>query len=150
MESFIRLVTIYNAMEKHPLSFGTHYKFYHSERHMLDIVGNNRKMNISEFARHSGVTKGAVSQIVSKLENKGALRRYNEKGNDKEVFIELTGTGKEIYEHHRKTNDRTVEELERWLRNYSDDTVESLLDIFKWLEGYLDEGRKEMARHARK
>ena len=56
MESFLRLVNKYNAMEKFPLSFGTDHKFYHSERHMLDTIGGNRSMNITEFARVNGVT----------------------------------------------------------------------------------------------
>jgi DNA-binding MarR family transcriptional regulator len=149
MESFLRMVNKYNAMEKHPLSFGTKHKFYHSERHLLDVVGRNQNMNITEFAEFNGVTKGAVSQVVTKLENKGALRRYNEAGNDKEVFIELTKKGKEICDHHRRANDETVAYIEKGLKGYPDDKVEFLLTIFNWLEDYLDEGREQMERHAR-
>jgi DNA-binding MarR family transcriptional regulator len=149
MESFLRMVNKYKAMEKFPLSFGTEYKFYHSERHMLDIVGDNRSMNMTTFAQMNGVTKGAVSQIVSKLENKGAIRRYKEEGNEKEVFIELTDKGKEIYEHHQRVNDETVKHLEQGLKNYPDDKVEFLLTTFMWFEEYLDEGRQQMERHVR-
>ncbi len=149
MESFLRMVNKYNAMEKYPLSFGTEHKFYHSERHLLDIVGKNLKMNISEFARFNGVTKGAVSQSVAKLESKGALRRYKEAGNDKEVFIELTDKGREIYEHHQQTNRNTVEYIEKGRKAYSDDNVEFLTTIFQWLEGYLDAGIERMEQHPR-
>ena len=149
MESFLRMVNKYNAMEKFPLSFRTNHKFYHSERHMLDMFGGNQSMNITEFARMNGITKGAVSQIVGKLERKGALRRYKGEGNEKEVFIELTDKGKEIYAHHQRVNDETVKHLEQGLKNYPDDKVEFLLTTFKWFEEYLDEGRKQMERHGR-
>ena len=149
MESFLRMVNKYNAMEKYPLSFGTPHKFHHSERHLLDVVGRNQSMNISEFARFNGVTKGAVSQVVSRLEKKGALRRYKEAGNDKEVFIELTDTGREIYRHHRKTNDRTVAYIEKGLKGHTDAKVEFVATIFEWLEDYLDEGLERMELHAR-
>ena len=74
IERFLKLVNKYNALGKHPLTYGTPYKFYHSERHMLDIVGDDPGLNITEFAKAAGVTKGAISQVVSKLEKKGALK----------------------------------------------------------------------------
>ena len=66
-ESLVRLVYKYNALGKHPMTFGTQHKFYHSERHMLDIVGDDPGLNLTEFAKAAGVTKGAISQVVSKL-----------------------------------------------------------------------------------
>ena len=77
LESFVRLVNKYNALGKHPMTYGTLHQFYHSERHMLDIVGNDPGLNITEFAKAAGVTKGAISQVVSKLEKKADEHRHN-------------------------------------------------------------------------
>lgn len=149
MESFLRMVNQYNSMEKIPLSFGTKHRFYHSERHMLDIIGGNPSLNITEFAHLSGVTKGAVSQVVSKLESKGAIRRYNEIGNEKEVFIELTDKGREIFDHHQKVNEKTILQIEKALKPYPDDKVEFLQKTFKWFEEFLSEGQEQMKGHHR-
>ncbi len=144
MESFIRMVNKYNELEKYPVKYGTRHNFHHSERHMLDIFGDNPGVNITELAGLIGVTKGAVSQAVSKLERKGAVRRYKEAGNEKEVRIGLTDEGSEIYRHHKETNNKTISDIQRMLKSYPDYKVEFLLDIFGLLEDYLDESGTEM------
>jgi DNA-binding MarR family transcriptional regulator len=150
MESFIRMVNKYNAMEKHPVSYGTKHEFYHSERHMLDLFGDNPELNITELAQHTGVTKGAISQVVSKLEDKGAVLRYKEGGNEKDVLVRLTRKGEEIYEHHKKINEKTVSQLQSGMKDYSDENISCLLDMFKWIEEYLDESKKQMENHGQR
>lgn len=147
IESFIRMVNRFNSMEKHPISYGTKHKFYHSERHMMDTFGDNPDMNITELAEHMGVTKGAISQIVSKLEKKGAVHRYKADGNDKDVLVGLTKTGKEIYEHHKKVSGETVRHLKEGLMDYSDESLADLLSMFKWIEDYLGGSGKHMELH---
>ena len=80
-------------------------------------------MNLTELARASGVTKGAISQIVKKLETKGVIRRYKKAANDKEVFIELTETGKKTCEERKRTNKETMGPLREQLELHSDEHV---------------------------
>jgi DNA-binding MarR family transcriptional regulator len=116
---------------------------------MLDAIGDNPTMNISEFARNIGVTKGAVSQVVKKLEEKQVVRRYKQAENDKEVFIELTNLGKDIYKKHKKTNEESIIPLHDELLKYSDDKVYFLIEMFKWIDSYLDSARKQMLSHSK-
>lgn len=143
MELFIRSVRKYNALEKISVKSVTKHRLYHSERHMLDTVGDNPGMNITDFARKLGVTKGAVSQIIKKLENKGVVRRYKSGSNEKEVFLELTDTGLDVYSQHRKTNEETIRPLIRELGKYPDDKVRFLVDMFKWIDEFLGQSGKE-------
>jgi len=39
-------------------------------------------------------------------------------------------------------NEASIRQLWRELKNHSDNEVESVLHIFKWLEAHLDEGAK--------
>jgi DNA-binding MarR family transcriptional regulator len=149
MESFIRMVHQYNALEKHPVTYGTKHDFHHSERHMLDIFGDNPAKNMSEIASMIGVTKGAVSQFVSKLEKKGTIRRLREPGNHKEVLVELTPQGKEIYQLHQATNQETISDLLRELRKYPSEKIDFLLKMFKWLEDYLEMSETNMKLHSK-
>jgi DNA-binding MarR family transcriptional regulator len=105
------MVNKYNALEKIPARHGTRHNLYHSERHMLDKIGENTGMNVTEFATAAGVTKGAISQLVSKLEKKGIVRRYKKSTNDKEVFLELTKTGQEVHRQHKEINEQTIKPL---------------------------------------
>ena len=146
-ESFLRLVNKYNALGKLPMQFGTGHKFYHSERHMLDIVGDDPGLNITEFARTAGVTKGAISQVVAKLERKGAVERFKSGLNDKEIRLRLTRLGEQIYTHHQQVNATSINLLWRELKKQSDNEIQCVLRIFGWLEMHLDESRKKRRSH---
>lgn len=146
MDRFMRLVHKYNAMERMPVRHGEDFDLYHSERHMLDKAGENPGINVTEFAQVVGVTKGAISQVIKKLENKGLLRRYKKADNDKEVFIELTEKGKEVCEERKRINQETIREIAEELRRYSDGEVAFLIGMFRWLEQFLDISRN-MMRH---
>jgi DNA-binding MarR family transcriptional regulator len=147
IELFIKMVNKYNALEKIPARHGTRHNLYHSERHMLDKIGDNTGMNVTEFAAAAGVTKGAISQLVTKLEKKGIVRRYKKSTNDKEVFLELTKSGQEVYQKHQKINEQTILPLNEELNKHSDEKVEFLLNMFKWFNDYLDSSRKKMEEH---
>ena len=144
MELFIGVVRKYNALEKIPVKVSSRHDLFHSERHMLDKIGDHPAMNVSDFAKALGVTKGAVSQVVKKLEGKGVVRRYKSGTNEKEVFLELTQTGREIYLEHKKTNERTIEPLLDELKKYPDDKIRFLIAMFRWIDEFLDQSKKRM------
>ncbi len=149
IDIFLRLVHKINALEKAPVEHGKDFRLYHSERHMLDKVGDNPGMNVTEFARAVGVTKGAISQVISKLETKGLVRRYKKSSNDKEVFIELTSLGRNFHEERKKINQETIGAISEELKRHSDDKVEFLLEMFHWFDMFLDRGVEAFARNKR-
>ena len=149
MELFIRVVNKYNSIEKIPIKYANISNLYHSERHMLDMIGDNPGMNITGLAKNVGVTKGAISQVVKKLENKGVVRRYKDIKNDKEVFIELTKQGRDIYQIHKEINEESIRPLHDELKKHPEDKIEFLVKMFRWIEGFLDESRKKMQAHLR-
>jgi DNA-binding MarR family transcriptional regulator len=146
---FVRTANKYRSLERHPVRHGGRHALYHSERHMIDKIGDHPGMNITEFAETAGVTKGAVSQIVAKLERKGVVRRYKKTDNDKEVLIELTKAGKDAYLRHRAVNEETMAPLFQELKKHPDDKVEYLIEMFKWIDGFLDSSKKRMEAHAK-
>ena len=89
-ELFIKLANKYHSLEKIPVDYGVGKDLYHSERHLIEKIGDYPEKNITELAKFFGVTKGAISQTVKKLENKGIVTRYKGEKNDKEVFLKLT------------------------------------------------------------
>ena len=150
IERFIRVVNKYNSLEKIPVQYGKKHNLYHSERHMLDKIGDNPDMNVTELALTVGVTKGAISQVVKKLEDKGVVRRYKRTTNDKEVFIELTKAGRDIYQKHKEVNEETMRPLREELKKYPDEKVEFLVTMFKWFDEFLDMSREKMKEHLKK
>jgi DNA-binding MarR family transcriptional regulator len=148
-ELFIKLANKYNSLEKIPVDYGVGKDLYHSERHLLDQIGDYPEKNITELAQFMGVTKGAISQTVKKLENKGIVYRYKGDQNEKEPFLELTETGKGVYEKHKEVNQRSIIPLYEELKKYSDDKVYFLVEMFKWMDTFLDESKIKMQRHSK-
>ncbi len=116
---------------------------------MLDKVGDDPGMNVTEFARAVGVTKGAISQVIRKLETKGLVLRYKKSRNEKEVFIELTSLGRDFYEERKGIHEETVREISEELKRHSDDKVAFLLQMFHWLDMFLDRSMEAMAHNHR-
>jgi DNA-binding MarR family transcriptional regulator len=114
---------------------------------MLDIVGDDPGLNLTEFAKAAGVTKGAISQVVSKLEKKGALIRFKSGDNEKEIRLRLTRLGEQIYAHHQSVNAESIDHLWRELKKHPQDKIEFLLHMFRWFEQYLDQSRERMQAH---
>ena len=148
IELFIRLCNKYKAMEKIPLDFGAGGLLYHSEMHMIDQIGDHPEMNITELAKSAGVTKGAISQTVTKLEKKGVVTRYKGADNEKEVFLQFTDIGRDIYKKHKEVDKEAIIPLYEELRKYSDDKVYFLVEMFKWMDKFLDESTEKMQSHA--
>jgi len=148
MELFFRVVNQYNALEKIPVQHSAEHALFHSERHMLDRLGDHPDLNVTELAQSAGVTKGAISQILKKLEGKALVRRYKKATSDKEVFVELTGIGRQVHgeriEHHAAAVLPLVQELSR----YSEQEVAVLIGFFRWLDGFMEQSRKEMQSHS--
>ena len=144
MAGFLRMVNKYNAMEKFPVSYDTEASFYHSERHLLDVFGEHPELNITDLAQRVGVTKGAISQAVAKLERKGAVERYKGSGDEKQVLIRLTQLGQTITARHHQVNEQTIDQLCSVIEARSEEQVEFLCEMFAWIEAHLDEGLQQM------
>jgi DNA-binding MarR family transcriptional regulator len=84
-------------------------KLYPSEIHLILLV-HEQPTNASKMAQELGVSMGAVSQTMSRLEKKGVLKK------DKDPFLknELTATftpfGKEVFRRYKKMS-KTLEKL---------------------------------------
>ncbi len=100
-ELILSIVNKVNTFENSPHNFGTDELLYASELLMIESLGYRPNVNVTEYAENHGITKGAVSQLVNKLEKKGLVARHKHPANQKEVLLELTTKG-EIAFHNRK------------------------------------------------
>ncbi len=71
-----------------------------NDLHLIDTIGRFPHANVTEIANHQGVTKGAISQKLNRFEKAGLICRYKDSDNSKEVLIELTDSGWEMFHAH--------------------------------------------------
>lgn len=90
------------AVEREPVDIGHGVLLYSSEIQLIDLTGRFPEENLSELAKRLGVTKGAVSQTVMRLEKKGCLERVTADNDRRNVSIRLTSRGEEAFKWHRR------------------------------------------------
>lgn len=78
--------------------------FSNSEVHVVDIIGSKIDVNGIKLAKDLDMTRGAISKIIAKLKDKGAVETYQKKDNKKEIYYNLTDYGQEIYNSHKKAH----------------------------------------------
>ena len=146
LQKLEKLIVMMESMHTPSLSFGTGVLMHTKEIHTIQAVGKHSGTNVTKLAEHTGVTKGAVSQTISKLVRKGLVRKTHLPGNDKEVVLELTNLGRIGFQNHEKFHMDTL----NIAREYYGDQLKSRLerinlavdDIHKMLNKY--EKRRKM------
>ena len=70
--------------------------------HTLTAIEENPGITITELAAMWNRTKGAISQIATKLEKRGFIERRKEPGNGKHVFLFPTDKGVQLSNCHKR------------------------------------------------
>ena len=70
---------------------------YPSEVHLMLVIKNDIDTNATEIAKQLGLTKGAVSQTLLRLEKKGIILKTKDPYNKNELTLSLTGFGEKAY-----------------------------------------------------
>jgi DNA-binding MarR family transcriptional regulator len=95
-----RVINKFRKIEKEPKDLGTGELLYIGEVHTIVAVGKYPGINITELSLRLGITKGAVSQAIGKLEKRNYLRRVKDNSNEKNVLVELTQKGEIVIKGH--------------------------------------------------
>jgi DNA-binding MarR family transcriptional regulator len=95
-----RLFMKYEITRNKPIDIGDGSRLYASQLHMLEAIGKGYGNTVTALTGYFKITKGAVSQNVTKLCTAGYILKTKRKGNDKEVILELTKKGWTAFELH--------------------------------------------------
>ncbi|MDD1728555.1 MAG: MarR family transcriptional regulator [Methanospirillum sp.] len=121
-------------IENIPVDLGLGDTISASEIHLIDTAGRFPGENLSSLAIRLGVTKGAVSQMVQKLEKKGYVNRIQEEGNRKNICLELTVKGNEAFLWHKTLHNRLSLELSLKTSRFSPEDLVAVTQILSIYE----------------
>ena len=71
------------------------------ESHTLTYIEDHPGTTVTELTGYWHKTKGAVSQIVSRLEDLGLVTKTKKEGNEKNVYLYVTETGYQLSCSHK-------------------------------------------------
>ncbi|MBN1968584.1 MAG: winged helix-turn-helix transcriptional regulator [Candidatus Delongbacteria bacterium] len=136
-DSFVKVLDIYTEFNKHPKDYGTGELLYLTEIHLLHAIGKMDEPYITKLAETMGVTKGAISQTLSKLEKKGYVEKCKDPSNNSRLLVKLTNKGKIAYYGHEHYHERTDADLMKYLSSIDDSNTPFIMDLFENLETWL-------------
>ncbi len=129
----------YIQLEKKPHTYDHGIVLTQAEIHTIAAVGDNPGINITELARQRGITKGAASQMIYKLVDKGYIDKRISPNSDTEVYIDLTDTGKIAYRSHMKYHDDNGVTFFRQLQDMPEEYQDYTLELLKEFDRMLDD-----------
>ncbi|WP_139158956.1 MarR family winged helix-turn-helix transcriptional regulator [Vibrio sonorensis] len=138
VDRFFAMVNRVHAIDQKPQNFGTDVLLHRAEIHTIEVIGKHRDLTTMSLAHLQNVTKGAASQMISKLVKKGMLERLPSPHSKKEWLLALTEKGKVAFEHHEAFHDSMNQQFQQHFGeglvpfltdlNQVIDQVESLID----------------------
>ena len=114
--------------------FQTDYKLSFSDIHLIEFIGNNNNTYVSQIANENKITKGAVSQSVKKLEQKGYLCKIIDTDNKSREFIKLTDKGKIANKNHEDYHKKIDNQISSILKDFSVEEQRGILLFLKKIE----------------
>lgn len=113
-------------------------EFSNSEVHTIDIIGKNENINGVMISSSLGLTRGAISKIISTLKKKKLIDSYQNPGNKKEIYYKLTKKGRLVYYKHEKAHKDWEERELKFLDQVSNTEKDIISDFLKKYNSYLE------------
>lgn len=135
--SYSLLTVIYKFIEndKQTRYYGTDAPLYNAEIHMIKAIKEEEEgIHITGLANKLGVTKGAVSQIVNKLNKKGFITKEPDLYNQSKLIVKLTPKGETAHANHMKLHNKFDKLINDILKDASKDEIAFIKNFFKKLE----------------
>ena len=133
LETYLQLMARTMALESEPKEFDTGTKLHRVEIHTIQAIGRRPGLNLLSLATDMKVTKGAASQMVTKLVKKGLVAKERAAGNAKEISLDLTPLGWRGYHAHERFHDHLYDVF----RDHFGEALESKMDQFGSVLGEL-------------
>jgi DNA-binding MarR family transcriptional regulator len=141
--TFLRIASKIAELDKKIRHYGTDQALYNAEIHMIKCIKENEGIHVIGLADMLGVTKGAVSHILMKLEHKGMVIKDTDPRNLSRLMLRLTSKGETAYLHHEKLHRKYDALFNAALKSTTEENMAFLKSFLNCLEEQIDIFAKE-------
>lgn len=138
------MVTIIEQMQAFCASnksfdYGTGEQYHTREVHMLSYIADHPGISPGEIAKNWNQTRGATSQMLRKLTDRGLIRAEQDKRDRRSSFLYVTDKGKDLDQKHKKYDTETINVyLDQLHTIYSEDEIQLAYNVLNsWIEIFL-------------
>jgi DNA-binding MarR family transcriptional regulator len=104
--------------------FGNHRK----ELSLLDVLQLGGRVTAGELARRGGISPGAVTAALDRLERAGYVRRVRDERDRRRVFVEVTD---KMLERAAQVYGPLAAQSEELLGSFSDEQLQAMIDVLR-------------------
>lgn len=133
-ELLYRFTVLYGAVSKKNKDYGYGPPVTMAEVHTATIIDDHPGISVSQIATHYGRTNSAMSQLVTKLENKGLVVRIVA-DNLRNIHLYTTPTGSKLCSAHKLYDSKITQKTKEALLSCC--TKEDMDIFFKVLQEYV-------------
>ena len=108
-------------------NFLTEFTFI--EVHCIEQIEKIENANVTKLAKTFNMTRGAISKIIKKLIEKGAVEVYKKSENKKEIYYKLTEIGMYTFMEHEKMHKSRIERDKVIFSKLSEDEKNAFINI---------------------
>ena len=142
-ERFYKLVKLANQLEKTPRRFGTDESLSGTEIHLVELIGDtDERLSVTDLSRLLGITKGAVSQTLKRIENKGLIFKSDDPENLSRVIVKLTSKGKTAYFSHKHWHETMDGGFKEYFMGLNQNRIDFLLEFLDKVEVFIKRARE--------
>lgn len=131
-----QLFNRYSELSKRSYEYCEGVSLYQNEIRTMEYIAVSSTTNLTDIANQTGLTRGAVSKMIVKLEGMGLLVRYKYHPKQKEIYVHLTQKGVLAYEGYKLYRSDMDEQLYRYFHAQGE---EEQRNIVEFLAHYLNE-----------
>lgn len=137
-----RWYQLQSIYEKQRNDYGTGELYTSTEVHTVSHIEDHPGITVTQIAEDTFRTKSAVSQMVSKLEAKGLIRREQNLSNAKQQLLYVTQKGLELSRCHKQYDEESLP-LNDFISLFGADAVDKFADIIQHYSEYMQKHMQE-------
>jgi len=135
---FMQAAGKYAQVEMLPIRVDDEHEVTTREAHVIEAIGNASVINVTMLSSHFAVTRSAASQMVSKLINRGFVRKEFAPSSAKEYRLFLTDLGCKAYDAHDHLHGQERKALFEKLASFAPSELAVLSSVFEALTSVMD------------
>jgi DNA-binding MarR family transcriptional regulator len=96
------------------------------------------------LAEQLGVTMGAVSQQLARLEEKGFIKRVQMPQDKRQYSVKLTDKGRKLYDLHKQYDQENYARVLPMFKEFSEQDLEVIMKFEEKFREFIDLANKEV------
>jgi DNA-binding MarR family transcriptional regulator len=115
-----RVINQAMLLEKRSILNHEALRLYPSEIHLLQVINEGTDMSAGEMARKLGISNGAVSQTLNRLEKKGVINKTKDPALKNRLSATLTEVGQTAIRQFEQGQEATMKAFSSYLSGLSE------------------------------